>query len=432
MRFFTPERTAPLGKTALMIDSGTRLRIRDLVNFRANVGQSRARPQALRWRPATPHRPARSTRTARAAACARSHSPAVVQDFARRHAACAQAASRVTSGPPIFSRPWGRAGSIRQAMSFHGEPVEQASCLMRGMDQSRNLAPALESLPAPLATRVGQETGLPSREALSGYLSKLDLEWDFAAYLWQPVSRANDNDPDRADGALFRHPRHQRAEFRPPRLSRRHRRQTPKINNLAQLQMSRRLGQGARRDQPLRRHAAQSRARQFLGARPNSSSAANFAGALKGLFLHVELIQPRRAAAPRPPQRRANAQPRLSPTAQYDRLALLYVIASVRAGRWLIPAFHAALDADIPNGHDDPLNFDLKALPRASRRWSRNCSRPTKRRRQIASSADRQRRPDRPSLPSPPLPVQSAAAGCYDASDRCRAIAAGPTRARSP
>jgi hypothetical protein len=31
---------------------------------------------------------------------------------------------------------------------------------------------------------------LPTREALSTYLSKLDLEWDFAQYLWLPVSRA--------------------------------------------------------------------------------------------------------------------------------------------------------------------------------------------------------------------------------------------------
>lgn len=86
--------------------------------------------------------------------------------------------------------------------------------------------------------------------------------------------------------------------------------------------------------------------------------AANFSDALKGLFLHVEMIQPRRSAS------RRGRDDALAPTpgftaAQYDRLALLYTIASVRAGRWLIPAFHAAIDADIPNGHDDPMNFDI-------------------------------------------------------------------------
>jgi hypothetical protein len=31
----------------------------------------------------------------------------------------------------------------------------------------------------------------------------------------------------------------------------------------------------------------------------------------------------------------------------------------VRRGAWLIPAFHAAVDAGIPEAHDDPQNFDL-------------------------------------------------------------------------
>jgi hypothetical protein len=45
--------------------------------------------------------------------------------------------------------------------------------------------------------------------------------------------------------------------------------------------------------------------------------------------------------------------------AQYDRLALLYIAASVRKGTWLIPAFHAVLDTGFANGHDDPQNFSL-------------------------------------------------------------------------
>ena len=90
--------------------------------------------------------------------------------------------------------------------------------------------------------------------------------------------------------------------------------------------------------------------------------ARQFKGALRGLFVHVELVQPRRRE---PGQgRRNDAQsptPAFTP-AQYDRAALLYIIASVRRGTWLIPAFHAAIDGDIPNGHDDPLNFDLAAF----------------------------------------------------------------------
>ena len=47
---------------------------------------------------------------------------------------------------------------------------------------------------------------------------------------------------------------------------------------------------------------------------------------------------------------------------QYDRLALIYAIASVRAGRWLIPAFHVAINSGIRGGHDDPQNFDVAAF----------------------------------------------------------------------
>ena len=37
----------------------------------------------------------------------------------------------------------------------------------------------------------------------------------------------------------------------------------------------------------------------------------------------------------------------------------------MRAGAWLVPAFHAPIDADIRGGHDDPQNFDLRALAAA-------------------------------------------------------------------
>jgi hypothetical protein len=72
------------------------------------------------------------------------------------------------------------------------------------------------------------------------------------------------------------------------------------------------------------------------------------------------MIQPRRSAG----HGRNDAQtPDPSFTAvQYERLALLYIIASVRAEHWLIPAFHAAIDGHIPNGHDDPLNFDIDSF----------------------------------------------------------------------
>lgn len=85
----------------------------------------------------------------------------------------------------------------------------------------------------------------------------------------------------------------------------------------------------------------------------------------KGLFIHIELVQPRRSD---PSKWTGNDI--LAPTpgftvSQYERLALLYISASYRSGSWLIPAFHANLDAGIPDGHDDPQNFNLSAFSEA-------------------------------------------------------------------
>lgn len=76
-----------------------------------------------------------------------------------------------------------------------------------------------------------------------------------------------------------------------------------------------------------------------------------------GNFIHIEVIQPRISD----PGRKNDAiaiNPGFT-TAQYKRLALLYIVASTRKGAWLIPTFHAVLDDGIPDGHDDPQNFQI-------------------------------------------------------------------------
>jgi hypothetical protein len=258
--------------------------------------------------------------------------------------------------PPFFIKTMGSCGFNVAAMSFQGTPAEQAKCLMRGMDQSRNLAAPLEGLPAALAERIGTDTGLPTREALSTFLSKLDLEWDFAAYLWQPLSRANNDAVDAPTARYFvihdtSGPSYGRRSF-PDDLD-----DNSKINNLADFK----CGDGWGKAHVVINRSGGMLLSHELGIpwrETKFEQAANFSGALKGLFLHVELIQPRRAAAGRGRRNDAQSPDPAFTAAQYDRLALVYTVASVRAGQWLIPAFHAALDADIPNGHDDPLNFD--------------------------------------------------------------------------
>ena len=258
---------------------------------------------------------------------------------------------------PYFLRTMGPCAFDSETLSFRGTPAQQAMCLMRGMDATRNLAPTLEGLPPGLAKRIGETTGLPSRETLSAYLSKLDLEWDFAAYLWQPVSRARDNDPDAPMAKYFvihdtSGPYYGHRAF-PDDIN-----VNPKINNLQTFACTDEWGKA---------HVVVNRMGDSLVNHDFSipwretkfEQAAEFGGALKGLFVHIEMIQPRRAGAGGGDGH--SPDPAFTP-AQYDRLALLYTIVSVRAGRWLIPAFHAALDADIRNGHDDPLNFKVDSF----------------------------------------------------------------------
>lgn len=87
----------------------------------------------------------------------------------------------------------------------------------------------------------------------------------------------------------------------------------------------------------------------------------------RGLFVHTELVQPRRRDPQGGPRNDAIGPTPGFTDAQLDRLALLYVAASVQHGTWMVPAFHAAVDAGIPDAHDDPQNFDLA-------RWARRLS----------------------------------------------------------
>jgi hypothetical protein len=246
----------------------------------------------------------------------------------------------------------------QETMKFAGEPLDQAKCLMRGVNASRNLVPVLETLPEALTSRIGTSTGLPPREALSALLSNQNLEWDFAANLWMPVARANDNGPTAPEARYFvlhdtSGPNYGRRAF-PADID-----VSPRINNLANFRCS---------DGWELAHVIVNRSGGMLRGHDfgepwratKFERAVNFNGALKGLFLHVEMIQPRRAAKGRGRRNDAEAPTPGFTLAQYNRVALLYTIASVRAQTWLIPAYHAAIDSGIRGGHDDPLNFEIE------------------------------------------------------------------------
>ena len=267
---------------------------------------------------------------------------------------------RFPKQPPVILKNMGPCNFDPVELRFAGEPEEQARCLLSPVYKIGKLGLPLESLPPALKDRVGRAAELPNRQALLQFLREQNLDNDFGGELTQPVARARDNDPQ---APLARYmvihdtsSPNLRGRPWPKDID-----EARSINELARYSCSNKIERAHvfinRTGAVLHPHdfAVPWRATKF-------EMAVQFGTALKGLFLHVELVQPRRSE----PRRGRNndfqaPQPGFTP-AQYDRLALVYVIASVRAGAWLIPAFHAVIDEGIRNKHDDPQNFELDAF----------------------------------------------------------------------
>lgn len=244
--------------------------------------------------------------------------------------------------------------------SFAGTPAEQARCLLNPVEPVGRLGTALDALPDAIERRVGGDADLPSHDTLATLLRERGAAENLIANLALPVSHAHDNDPlaRSATYIVFHDTSTPNYRTQPWPLSID---DDPKINNLARYECSNDIERAhvfINRGGvifPAHDFALPWRATKFESAR-------NFGSALKGLFLHVELIQPRRAL--RSYGRRNDflaPDPGFS-QAQYDSLALVYTVASRRAGFWLIPAFHSVLDEGIRNKHDDPQNFRLDAF----------------------------------------------------------------------
>jgi hypothetical protein len=247
-----------------------------------------------------------------------------------------------------------------QTHSFAGDPAEQARCLLNPVRPVGRLGPALETLPAALAARVGKDVDLPAMDALAALLRDRGAPDDTIAALSRPLSRANDNDPQaRAAAYIVFHDTstpNYRTQPWPQAID-----DDPKINNLKRYACSNNIERAHvfinRRGGIFQPHdfSVPWRATKF-------ETATNYGTALKGLFLHIELIQPRRAMRGYGSKNDFLAPDPGFTKAQYDSLALTYAVASLRAGAWLIPAFHSVIDEGIRNKHDDPQNFDLPAF----------------------------------------------------------------------
>ena len=244
--------------------------------------------------------------------------------------------------------------------SFAGEPAEQARRLLNPVRPVGRLGPPLAALPEVLAARVGKDIDLPGLDVLSALLRDRGAPDETIAALDRPLSRANDNDPQAREAAYIVFHDTSTPNYRtqpwPHAID-----DDPKINNLKRYACSNNIERAHvfinRRGEIFQPHdfSVPWRATKF-------ETAANYGTALKGLFLHIELIQPRRALRGYGSKNDFLAPDPGFTKAQYDALALTYAIASRRAGAWLIPAFHSVLDEGIRNKHDDPQNFDLPAF----------------------------------------------------------------------
>lgn len=262
--------------------------------------------------------------------------------------------------PPVTVKNMGPCNFDPETLSFAGDAQQQAKCLLTPVTEGGKLGAPLEKLPDIFAERVGRSDNLPDREALLALLRERGIDVVFADRLTQPVSRANGGDQESRGASYIVLHDTSSPNFHglpwPPSIN-----DDPKINSLARYScdnnierahvfINRMGGIFAPHD-----FAVPWRATKF-------EMATNFEGRLKGLFLHVELVQPRK----RHPKFRGRndflAPSPGFPPAQYDALALVYAIASLRAGMWLIPAYHSVLDEGIYDKHDDPQNFDLDAF----------------------------------------------------------------------
>lgn len=237
---------------------------------------------------------------------------------------------------------------------FQGDARAQATCLLRPVQRYARLG-ASAPLPAFLASRVGQRTDI-APATLRAYLAAQGIsEADAGGAVDAPLSRATGRLVAPVARYFVIHDTSYPnflAEPIPAHIND----ASWDFNDFTVRNPA--LGGGPKGHVYVNRLGASLQVRDF-GTPGYASKLEKDKPSLMGLFLHVELVQPRNSV---PGGGKGNdglaPDPGFTP-AQYERLALLYVAASVRKGTWLIPAFHAVLDTGYANGHDDPQNFSI-------------------------------------------------------------------------
>jgi hypothetical protein len=229
---------------------------------------------------------------------------------------------------------------------LNAAPVEQAKCLLRPVQKFGHLGEPLRELPAPFDFVVGRRIEpWVDIEKLEYLLDAFNLtEADVGGPLSVPLPNAKYFVIHDTSDLL------QASEF-PVDINKK----TSSLNDLSR-RVTRKVAHLY-----INRAGQSATAVAFESATPPSGTKLGKCNrAPKNAFIHIELIQPRlRDRSVRFTNDALAPEPGVSDR-QLERLAFIYVVASVRAGKWLIPAYHSALDLGFADRHDDPQNFNLQ------------------------------------------------------------------------
>ena len=259
----------------------------------------------------------------------------------------------------LVEGPIGPCGFDVETLQFAGDALAQARCLLRPVGQGGIVAPQPAELPASLAAIIGQPVGDLAPRLRAYAAAHAIAESALGGPLDAPLSHARDDAPDAPAARYFvlhdtSTPWLADAASFPPD-------DDPSLNALARFSGPEAVAHVFvnRQGETLLAHDFRVpwRATQLEVRRVGTRS--------RGLFLHIELAQPRRRDPSGPPRNDAIAPTPGFTDAQYAQAALLYTAASARRGDWLIPAFHATLDQGIAGAHDDPQHFDIDRFTQA-------------------------------------------------------------------
>ena len=271
-----------------------------------------------------------------------------------RHLMNASVLALVALAAPASAELIGTCQFDRDTLTFAGSPLEQAACLLRKVEPLGAKSP--QRLP-PVIAQLMEQGGAPSTAQQTAAIAAFPQPYRTYATAYQdkPASQTEAGLPlmyfvihDTSTPFLGT------ARF-PKRLD-----ADAEINSFAPYLA----------DEPVA-HIFLNRQGQIWGAhdvsvpwRATKLESRVIGTPARGRFVHIETVQPRRFMRGSNDRGRTEAPKSGFSPAQYRMLAALYVYASARAGRWLVPAFHSTVDDGIPDAHDDPQNFALEQFAR--------------------------------------------------------------------